>query len=101
MSTIRYSSNNSGGDWWLSDEDWHALENAGWKVNWVKDETIYGSSTRSSGRWLGALATTATRTGLSKERAIAEWEGLTGARSYDEGCNCCGRPHEFTEVDAA
>lgn len=23
---IRYSSNNSGGSWWLTDEDWHKLE---------------------------------------------------------------------------
>ncbi len=26
---IEYSSNNSGGDWWLKDEDWFALEKAG------------------------------------------------------------------------
>jgi len=31
---VEYSSNNSGGAWWLKDEDWKALEAAGWKVVW-------------------------------------------------------------------
>ena len=30
---IVYSSNNSGGSWWLSDEDWKKLEAAGWNVD--------------------------------------------------------------------
>lgn len=32
--TVEYDSNNSGGRWWLDDEDWRALEDAGWFVNW-------------------------------------------------------------------
>lgn len=32
---IEYDSNNSGGSFWLKDEDWKALEDAGWHVNWV------------------------------------------------------------------
>lgn len=31
---ITYSSNNSGGGWWLKDEDWKALEKAGWFCVW-------------------------------------------------------------------
>ena len=31
---VEYSSNNSGGDWWLKDEHWLALEKAGWLVAW-------------------------------------------------------------------
>lgn len=31
---IEYSTNNSGGDWWLKDKDWKALEAAGWSVVW-------------------------------------------------------------------
>lgn len=31
---VRYSSNNSGGGWWLKDEDWQALAAAGWDVIW-------------------------------------------------------------------
>jgi len=31
---VEYDSNNSGGGWWLDDEDWRKLEVAGWTVNW-------------------------------------------------------------------
>lgn len=34
MVCVEYSSNNSGGRWWLSDKDWRALEDAGWEVYW-------------------------------------------------------------------
>jgi hypothetical protein len=83
---IEYSSNNSGGYWRLSDEDWQNLEKAGWKVNW-------------RGRWLGALATSATRKGLTKDEAIAEFEQVTGQDAYDCGCSCCGIPHNFYQED--
>jgi hypothetical protein len=33
-----YHSNNSGGDWWLTDEDWYKLEEAGWEVEWFKND---------------------------------------------------------------
>jgi len=81
MEKVDYSSNNSGGSWWLSDKDWLALEEAGWEVEW-KD-------------WLGAKATRASREGLSKEDAIAEWKQVTGEDPDAEGCECCGRPHQF------
>ena len=84
-SSVEYSSNNSGGSFWLSDEDWKKLEEAGWEVNWEKT------------RWLGALATGATRRGLSLKEAIKEWAEVTGQDPADEGCNCCGAPHSFTE----
>lgn len=32
-----YDSNNSGGSWWLKDEDWVSLEDAGWIVHWIHD----------------------------------------------------------------
>ena len=31
---VEYNSNNSGGNWWLSDDDWRKLEAAGWTVAW-------------------------------------------------------------------
>ncbi len=34
MTRVEYSSNNSGGSWWLTDADWKALEDAGWTVVW-------------------------------------------------------------------
>ena len=87
MGRIEYNAINSGGSWWLTDEDWHALEAAGWKVEWRK--------------FLGSIATQATREGLSLEDAVAEWEKVTGKCSTDAGCPCCGVPHSFTEYNDA
>jgi hypothetical protein len=95
---IKYSSNNSGGRWWLKDEDWLALETAGWKVDWYKDRTDR-SFIGEADRFLGALASKAKREGLTMEEAVAEWERITSANSTDIGCPCCGNPHTFTEYD--
>lgn len=93
---VEYSSNNSGGDWWLDDEDWFALERAGWEVDWVKNgDRLFVEP--GGDRFLGALAMNATREGLSLDEAIAEWEQITGQYAYAQGCDCCGRPHEFWE----
>lgn len=93
---VEYNSNNSGGTWWLKDEDWMALEAAGWKVDWCCDDV---SLRTRAGRFLGALATSATREGLLLKEAVAEWERVTGACSTDAGCPCCGQPHCFTLYD--
>jgi hypothetical protein len=99
MPKILYSHNNSGGGWWLMDEDWKNLEAAGWSVEWVKNSERFKSLGRDSGRWLGALATSATREGLSLEEAVAEFERITNQNAKDEGCECCGRPHYFSVVN--
>ena len=90
--TLEYSSNNSGGSWWLCDDDWKAMESAGWIVEWKP----------GGGRWLGALATTASIPAADMDdakRIVREWEALTNQSAADEGCNCCGKPHYFTLVD--
>jgi hypothetical protein len=99
VSYIEYSSNNSGGGWWLSDQNWKDLETAGWKVQWAKDMEDGIFHTKGEDRWLGALAYKATREGLSYRMAVAEWEDVTGMSAYDEGCGCCGQPHSFSEYD--
>lgn len=92
---IEYCSNNSGGDWWLSDDDWKTLEKNGWKVDWIKDRPgAFGSSDR----WLGALAMRATKDFPSCSDAEKEFEELTGQDPYTQGCVCCGEPHNFTRV---
>ncbi len=129
---VEYCSNNSGGDWWLSDDDWKALEKNGWKVAWVSLENAFdekgnylrdadgtpklvpagtGGGKYSLGigkpdengeyRWLGCLAKGAYRVGLSLDRAVSEWERITGECSTAAGCPCCGNPHNFTEYDDA
>lgn len=32
MGVLKYSSNNSGGSWWLTDQNWKDLEASGWVV---------------------------------------------------------------------
>lgn len=87
---LKYSSNNSGGRWWLTDEDWYALERQGWKVHWEK------AKERSEGeRFLGALASSAEKKFDNKLEGIKEWEKLTGEYAGSIGCNCCGEPHSF------
>ena len=31
---LEYSSNNSGGEWWLTHKDWKAMDDHGWTVEW-------------------------------------------------------------------
>ncbi len=85
MVKVEYISNNSGGNWWLSDNDWYNLEKAGWEVEWEEE------------RRLEALAIKASKEFESLEQGIDEWEEITGENSADEGCECCGIPHRFYE----
>lgn len=97
---IEYHSNNSGGYWWLKDEDWKNLEAAGWDVDWVKDrDKSHQLGDYKGGRWLGALATSASKECDNPEDAINEWQNITGQSPSDEGCNCCGPPHSFSYED--
>ena len=84
---IRYDSNNSGGDWWLTDEDWKNLEKVGWVIDWEKE------------RFLGALARSAVREGLTLDEARAEFEHVVRQDAGNPGCECCGPPHYFYEVE--
>lgn len=94
---VEYSHNNSGGRWWLTDADWKALEAAGWKVAWYKDQDRKFLRPDPDGRWLGALASEARKDDASSlKEAVAEWERVTGKSSTDAGCACCGQPHSFT-----
>lgn len=83
---IKYISNNSGGSFWLEDKDWKALEKAGWEVEWEKE------------RFLGTLAMSAKKEFNTLKEAIEEFENITGQDATDEGCSCCGPPHEFMWV---
>lgn len=110
---LEYDSNNSGGDWWLSDDDWKALDAAGWNVHWggrrfytddpaelltpqeASDLKGQPFAPDEEGRWLGALAMSCAKAFESPEEGIAEWERITGQDSNAVGCPCCGPPHNF------
>lgn len=118
---VEYDSNNSGGRWWLTDENWKALEAAGWRVEWTgltpqrddqyrpvldddglpilieqTEENTKFFRHKLGDRWLGALAKRAYRKADSLREAAEEWERLTGQSATDAGCPCCGQPHNFT-----
>lgn len=115
MIRVEYSSNNSGGDWWLEDEDWKALEDAGWLVLWKTMELVFDENGKliyddnnlpktksakaftldSDERWLGALATKAFKVSPDIMTALREFEGITGQDVSHNGCGCCGSPHYF------
>ena len=97
---INYDSNNSGGSWWLEDKDWKALEEAGWCVSWGGYTHRFGSyeeavAAGDKGRYLAALASRAWKDFESVEDAEREFEKITGQSAYEEGCECCGPPHNF------
>lgn len=102
---LRYDSNNSGGSWWLSDDAWRALEAAGWNVDWIADREKGGlGGPDADGRWLGALATSASKPlddteDSTIQAALSEWDEATGESRSDQGCNCCGPPHNFYVED--
>lgn len=80
---VEYSHNNSGGIDWMNENDWKKLEEAGWILS---ERSTYSNKVYS-----------AKRIGLSLHDAIVEWESVTFLNAAAEGCNCCGRPHSFTE----
>ncbi len=92
---IEYSSNNSGGSWWLDDTDWDDLERGGWQVDWYSDPEVETPFSKGD-RFLGAKATRARKRFSKMGDAIREWEELTGEDSTDVGCSCCGAPHNFS-----
>lgn len=123
---VEYSANNSGGHWWLTDEDWYALEKAGWKIAWNKLYPVYDTSGKTvrdengipvytdapsnpdttltffhkgEERFLGTLAQYAYLKCNNMEEAVNNWEEITGKNSCDAGCPCCGQPHNFTLYD--
>jgi len=125
MITLSYSSNNSGGGWWLKDKDWKALEKAGWEVEWGglwfckvynfshKEKPDYlteecvdkcpghrlffsPKEMKEKDKWLGSLARACKKDFPSLYEGLKEFEKITNQTITDEGCNCCGAPHAFS-----
>lgn len=126
MGIVKYRSNNSGGSWWLTTEDWKKLHDAGWVVHWVHDpdDPSHSHSTKgwepaspfphthgyddehkltrvvpSGETWLDALARSCAKETDDPDKAVREWEKIVGQSANVEGCPCCGPPHEFSYYD--
>lgn len=85
---VTYSTNNSGGHWWLKTSDWLALEKAGWTVVWRSDP-------KKAPEYMGTHATEAFKLFENVAQGIDEWESVLGMDSTEPGCDCCGAPHGF------
>lgn len=99
---VRYEMNNSGGGLWMENEDWIALELAGWTVLWGDSDNRCASLAEAVAKgsdFLGSYAWEAYKDFPSVDDAIAEWESITGKDADEEGCSCCGRPHYFWGED--
>jgi hypothetical protein len=96
---FNYSSNNSGGDWWLTDQNWFDLEKAGWAVDWNKDKKDNFFKSSQDGRWLGSLAQNASKEFETLKEAVEEFEKVAGQDMSDIGCSCCGSPHSMSWYD--
>lgn len=122
MGLLRYSANNSGGSFWLTTENWQALEKAGWVVHWIHniddgDHTHQEEHSKSWGfhdhsyldslvpavwsgeDWLGTPAKSAIKVTDNPDSDITEFESLTGMNADSIGCTCCGPPHSFSFED--
>lgn len=110
LKVYEYSSNNSGGSWWLKKKDWEALEKAGWKVKWgngdytwkngnhVLDEKGYPLYEKSDSEWLGTPAKTAWFKAKTLDEAVSSFEEATSESVDEVGCPCCGEPHSISEL---
>ena len=85
MIKLEYSSNNSGGSFWLSIDDWKVLEDNGWDIDESKmfGEDFYMASKEFD----------------TPKEGIEEFERLTLQDAGATGCTCCGPPHEFSWED--
>lgn len=100
---VEYSTNNSGGSYWLKNKDWKALANAGWKI-FGFDNFVYENGNHKPDK--DGLPTRKGKVPVQGQyafkkfnniqEALAEFEKLTGQDVTAEGCNCCGPPHSFT-----
>jgi hypothetical protein len=106
MKLYEYHSNNSGGGDWLTQENWAALERAGWKLygynNFVFDEKgAYQWDEKGFPKQSGPCIEPkyAFKYFECVEDAIAEFERVANQNFEDDGCNCCGVPHNMSEVD--
>lgn len=98
MKLIEYKANNSGGQWWHTEEMLDELEAAGWQLRRF-DMHKMRTVPRDKTLYLGTTATSARKRFNSVEEAKAEFEAITGMYTDGKGCECCGPPHYFHEVE--
>ena len=112
MKLFEYSTNNSGGDWWLTKENWENLEKNGWRVIWCdRERPTYDNGKlkwdangfpkteqvpdKMYAGW--CIAHYAYKYFISHEEAVEDFERWSGQDYEEKGCPCCGNPHSIYE----
>ena len=96
---VVFNENNSGGSWWLREEQYQKLFDAGWKPGRWR----YGDEGKGYGGAVKIIVLDAVDAKLAERQAydlaITEWEHLTGENHNEVGCTCCGPPYQFYDWD--
>lgn len=71
---VMYDSNNSGGSFWIGEDDIQKMEAAGWVHSGYMTWSLEADSVQS---------------------AKDQWAALLGKDPDEIGCECCGPPHNF------
>jgi hypothetical protein len=82
--------NNSGGYYWLGEDDYKDLIDKGW-TRGVEKYGYGGTETRVAHKTFEAASED-----HAIELAKSEFEVVTGQRADAIGCTCCGRPFYFS-----
>lgn len=80
------SENNSGGRYWMSENDYAGLEMSGWTID------------RSQRSFYKAF--TAASEAIAEDMGKASFNESTDQYADSEGCICCGRPFRFDSVES-
>jgi len=98
---IEYHSNNSGGNEWLTEQNWKDLKKAGWKLFsygnfvYINSNRAFGKDNLPKRKGVVGFPSYGFKRFDSIGEALQEFEKITGSDVTAEGCNCCGAPHEF------
>ncbi len=90
MHTVTLSQNNSGGSFWLSNEDFDNLIADGW-VEPEGQTSMFGRVSHDL-----TLDVPVADEDAAVTIAKIEFQRVTGQDPDDEGCNCCGPPFYFS-----
>ena len=90
---VKLDQNNSGGSFWLNDQQFDALLADGWVVADQRREATYGRAAQNL-----AIDIPVKDPQTAVTVAKIEFGRVTGFDPDDEGCNCCGQPFYFDSV---
>jgi hypothetical protein len=97
---IEFRNVNNGGQEWIDDDMWKALEAAGWKVDWSEKRSLRRTATKDYTGVVTDCPSFDFMTGMERQ-ALDDIEAIIGD-PYDREdrmyCDCCDYPYQTREV---